>query len=91
VPRAAKFLALRFERLDEQPADGLALLLGVADAGQRVDERVGCVDVNQRNVEMAAEQRDDLAALVEPHQAVVDEDAGQLVADRFVDQLGRDS
>ena len=39
---------------------------------------------------MVAEQSDDLFGLVHPHQSVVDEDAGQLVADRFVDQNGGD-
>ena len=35
---------------------------------------------------MVAEQRDDLFGLVHPHEAMIDEDAGQLVADRFVDE-----
>ena len=38
---------------------------------------------------MVAEQRDDLLRLVHPHQPVVDEHAGQLVADRLVDKHGR--
>ena len=46
--------------------------------------------MDQRDVEMAAEQPDHLLALAGPHQAVVDEDAGQLVADRLVDQHRRD-
>ena len=39
---------------------------------------------------MLAEQLDDLGGLVLAHQAVVDEDAGQLVADGLVDQHGGD-
>ena len=39
---------------------------------------------------MVAEQADDLLGLVGAHQAVVDEHAGQLVADRLVDQHRRD-
>ena len=39
---------------------------------------------------MVAEQPDHLLALAGAHQAVVDEDAGQLVADRLVDQHRRD-
>ena len=35
---------------------------------------------------MAAEQRDDLLAFARAHQAGIDEDAGELVADRFMDQ-----
>jgi hypothetical protein len=47
--------------------------------------------VDQRDVVVAAEQADDLLALAQPHQAVVDEHAGQLVADRFVDEHGGDA
>ena len=36
-----------------------------------------------------AEHGDDVGRLVLAHQAVVDEDAGQLVADRLVDQQRR--
>ena len=39
---------------------------------------------------MAAEQPHHLFALAGAHQAVVDEDAGELVADRLVDQHRRD-
>ena len=35
---------------------------------------------------MPAEQLDDLLRLVLPQQAVIDEDAGELIADRLVDQ-----
>ena len=35
---------------------------------------------------MVAEQADDLLGLAEPQQAVIDEDAGELVADGLVDQ-----
>ena len=38
---------------------------------------------------MVAEQRTTCSALVQPQQPVVDEDAGELVADRLVDQHGR--
>ena len=39
---------------------------------------------------MAAEHVQHLRRLVLAHQAVIDENAGQLVADGFVDQHGRD-
>ena len=87
--RAADLLRLRLERLDEQAADDLALLLGVVDAVQLAEEQLGGIDVHERDVERAAEQLDDLVGLVQAHQAVVDEDAGELVADRLVDQLRR--
>ena len=46
-------------------------------------------NVDERDVVMVAEQRDDLAGLVRPHQAVVDEHAGQLLADGLVNEHGR--
>ena len=36
---AADLLGLGLEHVDEQPADGLALDLGIADAGERVEEQ----------------------------------------------------
>ena len=48
------------------------------------------VDVNERDVVVAAEQLDDGLAFVQAQQAVVDEHAGELVADRLVDQHGGD-
>ena len=45
--------------------------------------------MHQRNVVVAPEQRDDLLGLGEPQQAVVDEHAGELLADRLVDQHRR--
>ena len=47
------------------------------------------VDVDQRDAELL-ERLDHLLGLVQPHQAVVDEDAGQLLPDRAVDQQRRD-
>ena len=41
-------------------------------------------------MEVAAERLDDLLGLVRPHQPVVDEHAGELVADRLVDEQRRD-
>jgi hypothetical protein len=76
------------EDLDEQAADGLALGLRVADAGQLAQEHVAGVHVDQRDVVVVAEQGDDLVGLVLAQQAGVDEHAGQLVADRLVDQDG---
>ena len=46
--------------------------------------------VHQRDVVVVAEQRDDLLGLAEPQQAVIDEHAGELLADRLVDQHRRD-
>jgi hypothetical protein len=42
--------------------------------------------MDQRDIVVIAEHGDDFIGLVEPHQAVVDEHAGELVADGLVDQ-----
>ena len=63
-----------------------ALRLGVGDALEAVQEQRLRVHVHQRDVVVIAEHGLHLFALVHPQQAVVDEHAGQLVADRLVDQ-----
>ena len=88
---AADLLRLRLEHVDEQPADGLALGLGVGDAGERLEEQVRGVGMDQRDVVVVAEQRArPRSASSCAQQAVVDEHAGELVADRLVDQHRRD-
>ena len=86
----ADLVGLRLEHVDEQFADHLALDFGVGDALQRVEEPRRRIDRDQRNVVMAAEQLLDLLRLALAQQAVIDEDAGELVADRLVDQERRD-
>ena len=88
--RAADLLRLLLEHIDEQPADGLALDLRIGRAGERVEEQLLGLHMHQRDVVVVAEQRDDLLALAEPHQPVIDEHAGELLADRLVDQHGGD-
>ena len=83
-------MSLCVECVDEQLADRLALGLGVVDAFQRLNERFGRVDVNERNVEMATKQTHDFVRFALTHEAVIDEHAGELVADRLVDEHGRD-
>jgi hypothetical protein len=83
---AADLPRLRLEDVDEGLADELALGLGLVEPGEAAEELVGGVHMDQRDVVMVAEQADDLLGLVRPHQAVIDEDAGELVADRLVDQ-----
>ena len=46
--------------------------------------------MHERDVVVVAEQVDHGLGLVLAHQAVIDEDAGELVADRLMDQHGRD-
>ncbi len=68
----------------------LRLTSGSVDAFERVEEQVFGAHVHQRDVVAVAEQRHHLLGLAEPQQAVVDEHAGELLADRLVDQHRRD-
>ena len=66
------------------------LLLRILDAGQRVEEALRRVDRHELDAEVRAERPLDLLALVQPQQTRVDEDAGELVADRAMHQRRRD-
>src|SRR5215470_14488149 len=83
---AADFLRLCLERFDEQLPDGLALLLRILDAFERFEERFRSIHVHERNVVALAKHRHDLLRFGEPHQAVIDEDTGELIADRFMNE-----
>ena len=74
------------EHADELLADAAALLLRVVDAFEPRQEALGRIDVHERHVEVLAEGLHHLRPLVLAQQAVVDEDARQLVADRPVDE-----
>ena len=56
---------------------------------ERAEEQLFRLNVHERDVVAVAEQRHDLLRLAEPQQAVVDEHAGELLADRLVDQHRR--
>ncbi len=62
---------------------------GSSTPGQPRQEPLLGVDVDQRDPE-ALERLDHLLGLVQPHQAVIDEDAGQLLPHRAVDEQRRD-
>src|SRR5262249_18744655 len=83
---AAQLARLLLEHVDEQPPDCLALGLRIGDALQRAEEQLGRVAVHEADVEAVAECGDDLIRLALPQQAVIDEDAGELLADRLMDQ-----
>ena len=85
---AADLVAFGVEHIDEGGADDLALLFGIADAGKAAQEHLPGIGMDQRDVVMVAEQADDFIGLAAAHQAGIHEDAGQLVADRFMDQDG---
>ena len=63
---------------------------GSVDAGEPREEALLRLHVDERHVEVAAERLDDLRGLVLAQQPVVDEDAGELVADRLVHEQRRD-
>ena len=68
--------------MNSRPID-LALGLRVGHPGQRVEEALpGVDDVQPRRPSAATKSRSTCSALARPQQPVVDEDAGQLVADR---------
>ncbi len=78
------------EDADEQLADRLALLLGV---GQRrrgpAKKRSAAFTCTRSTANCFEEGRLDLLALAGAHEAGVDEDGRELVADRLVDERGR--
>ena len=89
--RLARAPRRRLEHLDERLADDLALALGVGHALEPPQEQLGGVLVLQLDLEMAAEDLPHHLRLAPAQQAVVDEDAGELVADGLVQQRRRDA
>ena len=85
----AELRGFRLEDIDERRADDLALALGVGDAGQAVEEQPHGVDEHERQLQ-PLEPPPNLLGLVEAHDAVVDEDAGQPIADGAMDEERRD-
>ena len=69
----------------------LRLVSGSVTPRELGEEALLGVDGDERDLEVVAERGDDLLALVLAHQAVVDEDAGQLVADRAVHEQRGDA
>ena len=68
----------------------LRLLSGSVTPASFVEEAVLCLHVHERHAETVAERVHHLRRLVLAQQAVVDEDAGELVADRLVYEQRRD-
>ncbi len=88
--RVRDSVGFRLEGLDELGANDFALLLRVGDAGQAGEELFGPVDDAQVHFEVVTKGRDDAFALVAAEQAVVHEDADELVADGLVDKRSGD-
>src|SRR5437868_6265058 len=78
------------EDVDEGGADRLALFLRVDNPGELLEEQAASVTMDQRDVVVPAEEAHDLLGFACPQQARVDEDAGQPIADRVVQQRRRD-
>ncbi|MNN08968.1 hypothetical protein D3C81_1218370 [compost metagenome] len=76
------------EDVDEGAADDLALLLRVGFAFQVVEELLFSVGADHLDAHVLLEHGHHLVAFVQAQQAVVDEHAGQLVADGLVQQRG---
>src|SRR6185437_2607583 len=78
------------EDVDEELSDRLALQFGLGDAGKLAKKLLRCINMHKRDVVVMPEQIDHRFGLIQPEQAVIDEDASELVADRFMDQHGGD-
>jgi hypothetical protein len=74
---------------DELSPDDLALLFRVTDPGERGQEAVLGIDDHQVDPGRVDEVLLDLLGLAGAQQAVVDEDTGQLVTDRALDERSR--
>jgi hypothetical protein len=74
------------EDVDERRADDLPLLLRVGHARQSLEEQVRGVDEIKRQVHLLGEPRTNLAGFVIPEQSVVDEDTGESIPDRAMNQ-----
>ncbi len=81
-------LGRRLEGADELAPDDLALLLGVADAGEGVEELLLGVDGDEADTGRGDVVLLHLLALVGAEEPVVDEHARQLVADGLVHEGG---
>ena len=84
--RAANFPRLLLEHIDKGGADDLALLFRIADARKARKKKILRLAVHQMNIVVIAEQAHHLLRLAFAHQAGIDEDAGQLRADRLMQQ-----
>ena len=92
--RAVDFPRLRLEHVNEGCADDLALLLRIVDALELAEKQIFRFNMDKRDIVAVTEEPDDfrtlaLAADMRPHQPGVDENAGELFADRFMDEHRR--
>src|SRR5208337_440252 len=76
------------ENLDEGLADDFAFAFGIGDALETAEEQSGGVLVLELEAEVAAKDLPDDLRLAPAQQTIVDKNAGELVADGFVEQGG---
>ncbi len=88
--RVGELARLLLEAADELLTDDLALLLGLGDTDQPVEEALARVDGDERDAEVLGEHLDHVLGLVPAHHALVDEDTGETVADGLVHEDGGD-
>ena len=87
--RLGQLVGLALEDFDKFAADDLALLFRIVRALQMRQKGFRRIDVNDLDAEVAREGLHHLLRLVQPQQAVVDEHAGELIADRPMDERRR--
>ena len=85
--RTRLLLGLGIEDLDEVAADDLALLLGVGDASEVGEELLGGIDTDDVETKTLVVLHN-VAELILAEHAVIDEDAGEVLADGFVEKDG---
>ena len=77
------------EDVDERPADDLALLLGIGDSRQAIEEELGRIDEVERKVQLVAKPLLNLVGFVVAQQSVVHEDAREPIANCAMNQHRR--
>ena len=88
VIKGPKPLALLFKHPDEFGANQLALLLGIGDPIKLVDEALPGIDVFDIDVKTLVEKLHQKLGLPFAHEALVNEHAGELIANGLVQQEG---
>ena len=83
-----EFFGFGLENIDEELADDFSLLLGVAHAFEGIEKELAGIDAHHFGVELAREHVHDHVAFVQAQQAVIDEHAGELVANGAVNERG---
>ena len=80
---AFEFACFVSENFDEFFADDLSLSFGFGNAGKKIEEAVGCVNIDKVCVKLVSENFDYVFGFVFAHKAVVYVNANELFADCF--------